>query len=461
MMSGNSKSRYRERKQPPARPISYKIGELRRYKWNNSTGKYNTSPVEVIPQFASNGSNRPSRWERMWDQTHGSPPYDDGGPMTIVDLSWPQSTVQGSGIYSWPDPNPGVDKWVYEGSFSEPSFTDTISEGSYFNNSLWSPGGSLVPDLTSLGAQAYKRMRPDLPKAPFAEMIGEGRDIIPMMKSTAKNAAEIYRNIVGSASRSRIERMPKKAADEFLNQSFGWIPFVSGINQILDTTIFMDQYLHDLKAGNDRWMRKERRLESTETVVFDRQIFNGGVTPSLGGFQIAGCCNTMVRNGSTCTAYARQETVTKTESWGVGWFKYYRPEFDSTLEGHDSNTMAIRRLMTIYGLRVSPSLVWELTPWSWLADYFSNAGDVIDNMTAIAQDGVAAKQFYVMRRESRVKRLTVDVNWRSGLKTMSWERVINLKQRADADNPFSFHLSGSLSAKQIAIMSALGISRTA
>jgi hypothetical protein len=67
----------------------------------------------------------------------------------------------------------------------------------------------------------------------------------------------------------------------------------------------------------------------------------------------------------------------------------------------------------------------------------------------------------VMRRESRVKRLTVDVNWRSGLKTMSWERVINLKQRADADNPFSFHLSGSLSAKQIAIMSALGISRTA
>lgn len=454
-MNVNAQSRFRKREQTLPFASTFPLGKLTRYLWI-SPGVWSVNPVQTI-NISSTPTKRPTLLERTWDETRPKP-YNDGGPFTNVKVRWPQFEVRGSGTHT-SIPSNGVDKWKYQGGFTNPDFVDTLGESSYFDDLLWAPNGSLLPDISSLGAQAYARMRPDLPKAPFAEMLGEGRDIMPMMRQTARLAADSWRSIVGLRRYAQSPIVaPKRAADEFLNQNFGWIPFVSGLNQIIDTTIFMEQYLHDLTAGNGQWMRKGKRLGESLVRSNITQYFDGGFEPAFGD-QLRSMCNLMTRSGSSCRSYSRLDDIVKTESWAVGWFKYYRPEFDMTREDYHSNMNKISRAMTLYGLRISPSLVWELTPWSWLADYFVNFGQVIDNMTAVALDGVAAKQFFVMHHKTHTLEFTSEINFHDGPINMVWQRQVETKQRADADNPFSFRLQGALTPKQIAIMTALGISR--
>jgi hypothetical protein len=114
----------------------------------------------------------------------------------------------------------------------------------------------------------------------------------------------------------------------------------------------------------------------------------------------------------------------------------------------------------LYGTTITPDVLWELTPWSWAVDWFTNAGDVINNVTNFSQFGLIMQYGYMMETYSTKILNTLD---RSGLLGHEDQvpppssATIVSKVRREA-NPFGFGLSNSsLSLEQIAIAAAVGI----
>jgi hypothetical protein len=144
----------------------------------------------------------------------------------------------------------------------------------------------------------------------------------------------------------------------------------------------------------------------------------------------------------------------------MGEFTYYRPEFDATRSDYESNWKEAMRLVSIYGARINPSFLWKITPWTWLFDWFAGFGTYLDRIQSYFLDGVVSKYMYIMEHSTKESLHTIDVNWKTGVSTFSWSNVVETKQRELAESPFSYSLPvGGLSPKQLAILTALGLSR--
>jgi hypothetical protein len=118
----------------------------------------------------------------------------------------------------------------------------------------------------------------------------------------------------------------------------------------------------------------------------------------------------------------------------------------------------------IYGLYPSPSVIYNAIPWSWLIDWFSNAGDCIENAEAGVANRLAADYFYVMNEYiiTRVRGLTVQLFDRN-------QQVYQAHGTATATSSFKIRGAGDpfgwgtnpngLNESQLAILGALGLSR--
>jgi len=114
----------------------------------------------------------------------------------------------------------------------------------------------------------------------------------------------------------------------------------------------------------------------------------------------------------------------------------------------------------LLGISLTPETLWNLAPWSWTVDWFSNAGDVISNVSDWATDGLVMRYGYLM--EHSIVKDTYLMNGTGSKSVPSCpplQLVTETKLRKRA-NPFGFGLTwNGLSAVQLAILGALGISR--
>jgi hypothetical protein len=121
--------------------------------------------------------------------------------------------------------------------------------------------------------------------------------------------------------------------------------------------------------------------------------------------------------------------------------------------------MSVKRQLLLFGLRINPTHLWQIMPWSWLIDWFTNLGDIIARVDEQFNDGMVAKYLYVMRSQNTTIRSNHSYNFWSGTQTFSFERSLLTKQRRSADSPYGFVLGGDLTTSQWSILAALGLSR--
>jgi hypothetical protein len=154
----------------------------------------------------------------------------------------------------------------------------------------------------------------------------------------------------------------------------------------------------------------------------------------------------------------RIDRVTEQYSFS-GAFSYYFENGSDPIEklkGYE------QRINALLGVRVlTPEVLWELAPWSWLADYFANFGHLATNVTRFSQDGLVMKYGYLMRHSVSTRTYTQNgVAFRSGgpgpfAITLKLER----KERVRA-TPFGFGLNpNSFTTRQWAILAALGLTK--
>lgn len=159
-------------------------------------------------------------------------------------------------------------------------------------------------------------------------------------------------------------------------------------------------------------------------------------------------------NGSRSGVQTSWLTTTR-KTWFSGAYTYYFKSAQGTL---DSLRRMEQEMNLLLGTRVNAETLWNLAPWSWLADWNANIGTNISNATYLSDDGLVMKYGYLMSTIT-VDR-TVSITGPS-LKGESPEPFVTIfrsqrKERVKA-SPFGFASPpGSYSARQWAILGALG-----
>jgi hypothetical protein len=296
-------------------------------------------------------------------------------------------------------------------------------------------------------AEAYNRFKPKLNKANLGQTIGEARDFVPMLKTSASGFHDIWKELGGSAT----EFGPKKAADHFLNHQFGWLPFLNDMLQGYDVYQNTSRYVHQLRRHNNEWVKRGGTLSTDSTlsdVVVTRDLA-GGVLPSL---PTAFYSDDAIASGERVESQYYTGSFDKV--WFEGRFRYYIP----SLGLEDNNYHKIINRVQLYGLRLSPTLLWKITPWTWLADWYSNAGDVISN----AEDnyfGLASLYACTMRNKGIHVVNNSTIYLKGGPVQCTWSQEIETKSRWGGE-PFGLGFDWDhWDPMQIAILASLGITR--
>ena len=389
------------------------------------------------------------RAEHCYDEIHSGPPYLSGGPFNKWTFYTNAAIPQARNTYfSRPY---GALRYKYVGGFvsiynPDASLFSPISIYKNPGNPTNYPGGNHTwGDVSSHGATAWKKYRPGKATADLGVFIGEARDIPRMLKTTARGFYEAYKGRFGRNPKGSL----KKAADHWLNHQFGWLPFVSDLRKFYRTWHNADRMIQQIRAQNGQWQWRGGSVStsSDSSLVFDTNITNPSnsyMSPALGDLYYATGLPSIGRQTLT--------RITGQKVWFAGRFRYYIPNVGTVQWSETAK-------QKLFGADVTPSLVWELTPWSWLIDWVSNVGDVFSNATdpGLAQN-LAAKYAYVMG-ESWIKlSLTTKLNSITPVAT-TFDYFLTRKVRVAA-NPFGFGLTwDGLSPRQWSILSALGITR--
>jgi hypothetical protein len=396
---------------------------------------------------------------RITDEVHPGPPWRSGGPFEKIELGYPSLSEQGQGTYISPSnftfSGVGNGKVKYEGRFSIPITWPGFNldfMNLQLNLGINSP---LIPNTGSLEDRVWDRTKPQIEQGGLAVALAEIRDVPGMLKTSLKGFMDIYRKVGGKSIKGGF-LTPKKAADHFLNHSFGWVPFISDLSKFCDNITNVDSRIERLRRENGVWTKRK--------VI----LVNNTETNDLGwGEQtlVYPASDFMIRDmyiPGWNPYYNIVETKT-TVAHGVGRFRYYQPYFDDSLPDANSALGSLRRQLALHGARLTPVNVYRAIPWTWLVDWGTHAGSSFQAIQDSYLDGMAAKYLYLTHhqlKEQVVRQFLPFVPQCGGIKELSFARIIDVKQRKEADAPFGFGLDvADLSPRQLAILAALGISR--
>lgn len=462
--------RYRERN-----PQFERIGDLAAGSKLGTFKIFQNNQVSSSTILNTTGSHAGSiSSERCWDQKHPGPPYKTVGPFALLKTSVPGAGVTSGSSHRSSQFSPGF-WWQYDGKFCD--------DGDWMSDSVGNYLTTVAPAIVGYDTLAWDKLKPRVSKSGMAQFFYELRDLPGMLKTSASNFSRIWESISprrtgvtitfpsgGGSPSTRVHRGrdtsfisavmdPQDLADNFLNHQFGWVPFLSDLASMYDAYQRSHELISELARTNGTWIRKRAVLKSETVQRHLGRRYSAGVEPF--GFQIQGLCDTRNIDGIPCKGYFDLTEVVETKVWAQGLFTFYRPEYDMNLEYNDSYIGALQRLMTLYGLRITPTLLYKVTPWSWTVDWFSGFGKWIERYDDFTVDGIVSKQLCIMARTKRYVTKTAHIFFQSGDRTFSWKREFESKVRKVADCPYGFDQTwNNLSLRQWAILGAIGISRT-
>jgi hypothetical protein len=278
-------------------------------------------------------------------------------------------------------------------------------------------------NLNAAGTTGIARTEPTAPSFDLSVALGEiTQEGLPNLPG------KIFRDRVGKA---------KSAGKDYLNVEFGWAPLVRSVRDFAHTVDRSDKIL--AQYHKDAGHPIKRRYDWPDEMVTAQRFTNISVLPSY----------------SSLGPISGYETFQSTKKqWFEGSYIYYLPTFrNDTLGKFQGYGRDARKLL---GVDLTPETLWNLSPWTWAADWFGNVGDVMAATSAIGRDGLVLRYGHIMchiRTESAIGGFNPNYG------TVTARRVEETKTRRNA-TPYGFGVAfSSLSAKQVAIVAALGLSR--
>lgn len=286
--------------------------------------------------------------------------------------------------------------------------------------------------LVTLGSTAIARTMPTNPVAALSTAVGELRsDGLPKLPSF-----ELIRE------RSRYLR---NSGSEYLNVEFGWLPLVSDLKSFAYAVKHSHEILSNYRKGSDK---KIRRRYAFPTEIRSQML-------QAGDGQVTGEALIWPHTNANNKQYGKSGRHLRTvsvDTWFSGAFRYHIPGGDDLASNFSRYAQEADKLL---GLELSPEVVWNLTPWTWALDWFSNAGDVVHNINRMGHDGLVLQYGYIM--SSKVQTDEVWCLQSNGRPCSLRTETKNLRRRGATPYGFGFDLT-KLSPSQDAILVALGLS---
>jgi hypothetical protein len=272
--------------------------------------------------------------------------------------------------------------------------------------------------LWTYGSTAVKKSLPDIPEFSLFRFVGELREGLPKVPLATLAKERKLRNIGG----------------EYLNYQFGIAPLLSDLQK------FYEQLQNPkLRAAIDKHLDAEFRvrkvLENDRTITKRSMTFGEKAAAPAGG-----------------DGYI--ESITSRKIWSSCSFAYYQiKELDRLLRDLDNMTG---------GLGVMPTAIdlWNLIPWSWLIDWFTNFNHVVTNLSYLGRDGLYLRRGYIMGTFT-----TSEIHRRYGMTTYGLPidtqgAITSERKYRVRASPFGFGYTWKdFSPFQLSILGALGVSR--
>lgn len=300
---------------------------------------------------------------------------------------------------------------------------------------------SMAAECRALGPTAIARTNPSVPYVDLGTAIGEL--ITGGLPSLAGRT--LWKERANPA---------RGAGSEYLNYQFGWVPLVNDIRDVAYVVDNMDRLYSEYERGSGKDQHRRYAFPSVETFS---QTTNNTTT----GGQVYPQDTVSVAGGAGTSSQTISTTTTK-KTWFSGCFRYYLPE-----AGFARDAALARKFL---GADITPSTLWNLAPWSWAADWQGNVGDVMTNLSYLGLDASVMRYGYMM--QERIVKTEVSTVFQLGDDWKGSSDPFRAKKRTTAvytesykirvkASPYSFSASPTpLTAKQTAIVAALGLSRT-
>lgn len=275
--------------------------------------------------------------------------------------------------------------------------------------------------ITSWGPTAFRMFKPAKPTISIATFIGESRDLPRLLKA-------------------RVEGL-KTISDWWLAVQYGWKPLLNDIMSMLNFVDKMNAQVEFFLKNAGKPIRRRGTVTTSSSVDLIYDSFgaatDAGLTTRLNGRFYPTNYN---QCRTTITRDLKQSIVFNGEF--VYWFSGHPPD----------RTTLIAKLA---GLEVTPQVVWNLLPWSWLIDWFTNFGDLVDNLKTEVADSQTARYAYITSKTERKYKFAMT----DGYNSCGIERHF-LSTCRKFVHPFGLSYSSDLTVRQASILAALGISRS-
>jgi hypothetical protein len=308
---------------------------------------------------------------------------------------------------------------------------------------------SSPPSMDADGATAISQCSPTNPTAnlgtSLAETFREGIPSLPGIQSW-KNRTQTLRN----------------AGSEYLNYQFGWAPLTSEIHSVVGAARHHRDIMQNYENGEGTNVHREFDFDD------DIQVWNEDAGDRF--LTGAGVPAQFFKGPARCSVTVER----RVRKYFKGCFTYGGP---SKTDSYGRALGFGKEADQVYGISLTPDVLWELAPWSWAVDWFSNTGDVINNITNFALAGLVMRYGYMMKETSYKMYCT----WSDALTTLGrydskTDQFVETKDVAQGGgglfgyekveksrvpaNPFGFGVGWEdLSPTQLAITAAIGITR--
>jgi hypothetical protein len=319
--------------------------------------------------------------------------------------------------------------------------------------------GDFVLALNAQGTSFIKRARPGNPTANLFQFTGELRNI-PVLPRLRYLGLKSFKDL----------------GSNYLNVEFGWKPFTKDLLDMYRTQKMLEATLKKLRENNGLIIRRrdKKRTSLVTTSVCEGSLMfpfgdlgdtSIGGNSQLSGYRV-GCptgVEDVVLNSFSGQCDYHYQVTDELTTWNCGNFGYYVPDI-----GSDEWTERAKK--ALFGTNPSPNQLWELLPWSWLIDWFSNVGDIMSNLSSNAVDNETWTNCFAMRTVTRTHQVTISTHWDhligsagfdvpAGQTNLVYTRTETNKLRRQA-SPYGFGLDWpDFSVRQVLILAALGITR--
>lgn len=280
-------------------------------------------------------------------------------------------------------------------------------------------------EIASDGSIAISRVHPAAPEYSLAQQLGELRERFPTM--------------IGSTVMRDKVHIARSAGSEYLNVEFGWRPLVKAVVDFAHTVKDANSIIGSQVRKNREFTR--RRYNFPQVTDFAMYDVGGGFYPTAANVTGSG------------QLYER----TVHDKWFEGAFVYWTPLSDSA---RGKLLLYEQRANKLLGTRITPEVLWELTPWSWAVDWYTNAGEILSNLSYIGDDASVMKWGYMMNHQVSYWQLYLQ-RTNAGKLISSTRGVVSERKMRTPSSPYGFNVGwADLTPRQTAIAVAAGATRT-